>query len=332
MSSLGDKPFLPVGFWAPRRFLQTLLRPRLWHSVLYAPVSVRLTPESFLPVARWPTLTEWSYDSRKHGGRICVAFSSRYGFELYALRWRTIANALWKLISRQPSISFTGIRVDIGDCEDSSVPPDTFRFAKLPDDPHDLIPNAHLLGSRRRLPLASRWEEKADSIYFRGAMTGPASWDNPRIAACLAASQIRGGDCKLTSYSQVQPAFVAQLMAANLTGAPDSPAAMNRHRYLLDIDGNTSSWDRFWMIGTLGGVPVRFENRWQEFWHSSMRAGEHYIDADRHSLPHVIEDLRGRPSVTHAICAAAAEFVRSRLSSTAIQSAFETAWLSRVDT
>ena len=233
------------------------------------------------------------------------------------------------MVSKRPNLSFSDVAVDISDCVDGSIPPDTLRFARLPGDPHELIPNAHLLGPRRRLPRASPWNRKHDTVYFRGALTGGESWDNPRVAACIAARDIRGGDCKLTHFPNSTPDFVDRLRAAGLVAPYDRPRELNHHRYLVDIDGNTSSWDRFRLTGLLGSVPIRFETKWQEYWHALATPGEHYATADRHTLDDVVENLRTRPALAHAIRKAAGDLAVSVLSPDATQSAFEDVWVRR---
>jgi hypothetical protein len=249
---------------------------------------------------------------------------------VFAPRWRVISNALWRMIAKRPTISFSDIAVDISDCNDGTVPRDTLRFAKLPGEPHNLIPNAHLLGPRKRLPRAISWTAKRDSLYFRGALTGGESWDNPRVSVCVIASAVPQADCKLTGFPpHLNRDFVDRVRAAGIVASRDRPRELNHHRYLLDVDGNTSSWDRFRLIGLFGSVPIRFETKWEEFWHPLSTPGEHYATADRHTLGDVVENLRARPAIANAIRTAAADLAVSALSPHAIQSAFEEVWLRR---
>ena len=74
-----------------------------------------------------------------------------------------------------------------------------------------------------------------------------------------------------------------------------SEKALNRHRYLLDIDGNSSSWHRFWLIGTFGCVPIRFEAKWVEYWHEKLEEGANYLYANRETLSDVVDSLRKQP-------------------------------------
>jgi hypothetical protein len=323
--------YRPIGFWAPRSAWNVALRPRLWHRLLHTPVSVRIDPHRD---RRHATLVRCSRVPGRHGGRLCLAFGSHDCFEGLAHRWRAVADAIGRLVARQPRLTFDEILIDVSDCGDASVPRETLRFARLPGDPHDLIPNAQLLGRRRRFPPALSWESKTDTVYFRGSLTGEVqSLENPRVAACLLGREYPTTfDCKLTQFPQTSAAFQADLERLGVVGLPESFTSLNRHRYLLDIDGNTSSWDRFWMIGMFGAVPIRFETRWEESWHVAIRDGEHFVSATRDTLVDVVGALRADPARARAITVAAAAVVRDILSPAAVQRGFEETWLRRVDT
>ena len=169
MKTANPISFRPVGFWAPRSAVNVALRPRLWRNISHAPVSVRFEKSDW---SRFPTIVRWSYSPDANEGRLCLTFTSSDTYSSLACRWRAVANALWRMVGAHPGTAFCEIPVDIGDCFDSSVPASTFRFAKMPGDPHDLLPNAYFLDRRHRLPPAIPWERKYDSVYFRGSLTG----------------------------------------------------------------------------------------------------------------------------------------------------------------
>ena len=329
MTSPNQTHFKPVGFWAPLTAVNVALRPRLWRNVRHAPVSVRFEECEW---SRFPTVVRWSYSPTENSGRLCLSFTSEETYCTLAYRWRAVANALWRMISTRSGIAFHEIPVDIGDGSDESVPISTFRFARLSGDPHDLIPNSYFLGRRTRLPQEIPWERKRDSIYFRGSLTGLSQGrENARVAACLVSRSIAGADCKLTSFPQSSTKFEKELRLEGITAGADPVDAINHYRYLLDIDGNTSSWHRFWLTGMFRGVPIRFETQWQECWHDVIHDGEHYVSATRHNLREVIADLRIHPKKAREIANAAAGFVRGSLSSDGSQRMFEKAWLRRID-
>jgi len=324
-----QRTFRPVGFWAPRSLPYTLLRPRLWRTAWHRPVSVRCADPG---AARYGSANVvcWTYDRAVHGPRLCLEFMNEQTVDAWRFRWRAIADALWRMIDGRPEIVFHDIPVDVSDCVEATLPGDVFRFARRPGDPHELLPTPQLL---KRHPLRSRpvpWGRKRDSVFFRGAATGAPEYEaNARAAACRAARAIAGGDCKLTTFADAGPEFRARAEQDGIVARRDKPSAMNHHRYLLDVDGHTSSWDRFRLIGECEGVPIRFETAWEECWHGQLLEGANFVAASRTTLAEVIEGLRGSPTRARAIAAEASRLARQVLSPAGAQRMLEAAWLRR---
>ena len=328
MNQILEKGFQQVGFWAPRNALNFAIRPRLWRQVFHAPVSIRFEESEW---SQHPTVVRWTYSQRLQKNRLQLTFTSEDYYKRFADRWRVVSDALSLLIKHHPNIEFKDVPVDISDCTDASVPENTFRFAKLTNDPHDLIPNPYLLKRNRRVWRSTEWESKKDTLYFRGALTGTLqSFDNSRVAACIAAKKIINSDCGLSLFPQTQPTFLATLRSQDLCAKKDPTKTLNKHRYLLDIDGNTSSWHRFWLIGTFGCVPIRFETKWVEYWHENIEEGKHFSYANRETLIQVVDFLRKHPEKAMSIANNASEFVRNELSPGCAQKFFEEAWLRRI--
>ena len=330
MNSSGDAMFRPVGFWAPRPFHYWLLRPRLWKTCAHRPASIRFASVRDA-AARSESVVAFTYDEKAYGRRICLEFTSQTACDLWRFRWRPLANSLWRLIDARPTLAFHGIPVDVSDCIDGSLPPVVFRFARRPGDPHALLPNPYLLERDKLRIRPLPWAEKKDSIYFRGAATGsPAYEENTRVIACLAAKSMPRSDCHLTGAIGPSRAFMERARGDGILVGRQHPSAMNLHRYVLDIDGHSSSWDRFRRIGLCGGVPIRFETAWEESWHADLVAGVHFVAATRETLGDVVRDLRASPARAQAIATAAHRFVVERLSAAGVQAMLEDAWLARV--
>lgn len=328
MGASRQTSFKAIGFWAPRPLVNVLLQPRLWNNIRRGPVKIRFEESEW---SRFPTVVRFSYAPPQEHGSLCLTFTNRVSYTDHAHRWRAVADAVWRVIKKHSGVSFQDIPVDIGDCIDSTIPATTFRFSKRPNDPHDLIPNAYSLDRRRQLPAALPWEKKRDAVYFRGSLTGSTQTrDNPRVAACLLSRKIPGGDCKLTNFSQTPATFRQELELDGVACHPAPIEMVNHHRYVLDIDGNSSSWDRFWEIGMFRSVPIRFETEWQECWHDHISDGEHFVSATRTNLEVVLDGLRSCPRKAEAIADAAAKIARGPLSRQGTQHLFETAWLRRV--
>ena len=173
---------------------------------------------------------------------------------------------------------------------------------------------------------------KKDSLYFRGAITGQLqSLENPRVAACLAAKQIPDADCKLTSFPQTTASLVNEIKTRKLSAKKDKVFALNKHRYLLDIDGNTSSWHRFLLTDTFGCVPIRFETQWIECWHKHLKVNHSFVPATRHTLTEDIDSLRKQPDKAIFIARNASSITRKFLSLNHSQKMFEEAWFDRCE-
>ena len=191
---------------------------------------------------------------------------------------------------------FRSVQVDVSDSTDSSLPADVLRFVRRPGDPHRLIPNPYLLSQGRRWRPARPWMLKSNKLFFRGSATGSSDFDsNARVALCTAAKDIPNSDCKITGIQQVDSEFVARCRDAGILCKKTRAKEMNRHRFLADVDGNTSSWDRYFLTGYFHGLPIRFETGWEECWHGHLIDGENFVRADRHTLAVVINRLRSRP-------------------------------------
>jgi hypothetical protein len=145
------RSYTAISFWAPQGIFYTAVRPRLWRSAWHAPVSIRIVPVLGSTQAGDEPIVRCSYDPALYGQRLCLTFQSHDAYRRLHVRWRILADALWRLVKRRPDVVFADIPVDISDCGDAKVPRDVFRFVKRSGDPHDLLHNLHLLGPRRRL-------------------------------------------------------------------------------------------------------------------------------------------------------------------------------------
>jgi len=330
MSGTSKADFRPVGFWAPRPFHYWMVRPRLWKAVTHRPVAIRIAAVGEA-TGRSGSVVAFTFDERAHGRRMCLEFASPDACDLWRFRWRPLANALWRMVDAYPALSFHAVPVDASDCIDGGLHPDVFRFARRPGEPHELLPNPYLLERDRLRPRTITWEDKNDSVYFRGAATGSAVYeDNPRVVACLLAKSIPASDCRVVRASEAGEEFMARARRDGILTPRQDPAVMNRHRYILDVDGHSSSWDRFRRIGLCGSVPIRFETTWQEVWHADLVEGVHFVAATRHTLADVVRDLRANPVRAEAIATAAHRFVVERLSAAGVQAMLEAAWSARI--
>jgi len=307
--------FEPVSRWHPEGPTFWATRPRrAFRALAHGSVGIRFAAQPA------PTVTTWTFDRRRYGDRVNITFASPAQAKQFMIRWRILADAIHAISRMDPSFACHGVRIDLGDSIAPDAPADVLAFARLPGSHTRLIPNPDLLRRRSWLPPARAWHRKSDTLYFRGSSTGTADYEaNARVSLCRAARTIPRADCRLSRLKQIDRAFAGRLKADGLTGLRHPPAWLNRHRLLVEADGNSSSWDRYMLIGTFGAVPIRFETVWQECWHDLLEDGVNCVVANRHTLPGIVERLRASPDEAHRIALAASRTVAEDLSREALE-------------
>ena len=298
-----------VSRWQPGGVLHQLRNPqRFIRALTSAPVAIGFDSE--LP----HSTTLWTFVPSSHDGRIVIRFRSESDFCRLVARWRLLANILhtFGMTNRRLRIHEALINLDdgVGD-----VPPNLFSFARRRGSRSGLIPNPYLLKSQRLLPAPRPWERKTEKVYFRGVGTGSTDYGcNVRVALCKVAKTIPDSDCRIITDAKTDQLFSQRLTQDALVGTKRPLKEMNRHKFLVDVDGNASSWDRYKYIGLFGGVPIRFECAFEEYWHDFLVDGVNCVVADRYSLPHVVERLRSRPREAREIAMSAQRLVAEHLS------------------
>jgi len=319
--------FLSFRRWAPK-YWQYLLRKFYWRPLFTGPPLGFCTAEFEEPslIGR-PWIYRFSFDPQAFGDRICLKVAPCDPATIDLKRLQIMVAALWQLRCWRPDLIYRNVHVDTSDCIDGDLPAYVLRVAKRPGEPHPLLPNLHLLSERRGIPKAKPWAQKADTCWFRGAATGDVDFENnKRVAVCRLAGQITGVDSKLTSVPSGSAEFIENCQAAGILASPTSFTEMNNHRYLLDVDGNTTSWDRYLRIGLLGGVPIRFEPHWTEYWHEHLAEGKNVVTVDRTTFADQLAALRCDERRSKAIAQRASELVRTELSREAVLRAFADRW------
>lgn len=308
--------FRPLSRLYGQDWLQLATHPRkLLRAVRHAPVAVR-----FDAAVGPPSVTRWTYDRGRHGDVVNIEFVSPDQMRRFTRRWRDVADAIRESGREDPSFSFWRARIDLGDGVWHGTADDALAFARRPGSTVGLLPNTYLLRSRPWLPAALPWDRKADTLYFRGTSTGAQVFDeNSRVVLCRLAKTLPRADCLISRMRQIDAGFARRLAEERLLGRRQSLSRLNRHRFLADVDGNTSSWDRYLLIGLFGGVPIRFETSWEECWHDLLVDGVTCAVADRRSLPAVLERLRSRPGEAEEIARNATAVATTGLSRAAMR-------------
>jgi hypothetical protein len=304
-----------VSRWHPEGPAFWLTRPRrTLRAFTHAPAAIRFDPS--LP----PNVTRWTFSHQTHDGRVVVAFNEPASVGRLLIRWRLLADIIRHIARNDRGLFFRDVLIDLGDGVGTDAPPALLAFARRPGSRARLIPNPYLLRPRPWLGPALPWILKRDSVYFRGASTGAIEYDgNTRVALCRVAKTIPRADCRVSRIKQVDERFAARLEQEGLVGWRMPAWAMNGQRFLVEADGNSSSWDRYMLIGSFGGVPIRFECEWEECWHGLLVDGVNCVVADRHTLPEVVDRLRSRPREAMTIARAASSTVAESLGLTSLR-------------
>lgn len=132
------------------------------------------------------------------------------------------------------------------------------------------------------------WTDRRPSLVWRGSSTGLLQQtacgldDLPRYRMCKYAAQLgSAADVALTGIVQAANPLEEALIHERVTREgllrPFIPMTeMARHRFILDIDGNSNSWN-FMQKLRLGCCVLRVESRWQQWFEDRLTAWEHYI-------------------------------------------------------
>lgn len=301
--------YRPISRWQPRGMFYELRNPRrLIQALANTPVTIGF--DSDLP----PSTTSWTFAPPSHDSRVAIQFRSESDLVRLTGRWRLLANILHKRGMVDRRVRFRETLIHLGDGCTGDTPPNVFAFARRRGSQAGLIPNPFLLATQRRLPNALPWNSKTETVYFRGTTTGSSDYaSNVRVALCKVAKTIPNADCGIAADEHTDTQFAKRVIQDDLFGSRQPLESMNRHKYLVDADGNSSSYDRYKFSGLFGGVPIRFESGWEECWHELLVDGVNCVQTDRYSLPDAVERLRSRPREAYEIAMAAQRVVKKHL-------------------
>ncbi|GJL81401.1 MAG: hypothetical protein DHS20C01_10350 [marine bacterium B5-7] len=175
-----------------------------------------------------------------------------------------------------------------------------------------LIPDIYFINGystlRMRVREAAtriRWQDKIDSAIWRGSPTGRANnaenWqENLRVRLCLYARENPECiDAKLTSFAQSTVEASQLMQHANINGDRVPEHKQMFFKYILNVDGNSSSWGgTFWKLLS-NSVMVhilddRRDSNPQHDTYGLMRYSQwyhHWLEKDKHYLSCKVQDL-----------------------------------------
>jgi hypothetical protein len=170
----------------------------------------------------------------------------------------------------------------------------------------------------------SPWEEKTPVAFWRGVTTGGRFEDEafrkaPRARLVLTSlAEPDLVDARFTALKQGAEQN-PELRDPRYRGSVVSPAESLRFRYLVDVDGNSSSWSRMlWLLRSNSAV-LKQTSPFLQWYYPWLVPGRHFVplEPDLDDLPSVVRSLRDRDVEAHAIADAGRAFALECLSTLA---------------
>ena len=151
-------------------------------------------------------------------------------------------------------------------------------FCKQVNDPTAVcVPDAHYIASRGHAALAARvdahsvpWERRTAVAVFRGTMDygEPTNFIAPRTDL---------------NHRRFLLRHVRDHGLEPLVDVAATPLPLERmlgHRYLLDVDGFTNTWDAlFWKLYS-GSVVIKHRSIWKQWFYDDLVPGVHYVPVE----------------------------------------------------
>jgi hypothetical protein len=169
-------------------------------------------------------------------------------------------------------------------------------------------------------PDLGSWDERAPSIIWRGSTTGlfgqtlESLGDLPRYRLCRLGRELGSrADLGITDVVQSVPEHTDlirdRLKDEGVFRDFVQFAEMGRHRFIMDIDGNASSWN-FMMKLRLGCCVLRVESPWRQWFSDRLIPWKHYVPvaADLSDFLARAEWCFAHPAESAAIAAAGKQF------------------------
>jgi hypothetical protein len=206
-------------------------------------------------------------------------------------------------------------------------------------EPEFLVPDPDFVLSqgyeaeRTAFASAPAWEERVDTLYWRGADSGVGRYSNPEDAPRLAI-------CRL---SQAHPGLIdaaitrierrtnwegnrAYYIARGYLRPAEEQSQILRYRYQIDIDGNSNAWAGLF-LKLLSGSPVlkvTSEFGFRQWYYQDLKPWENFVPVrpDLADLPEALSRLRAHPADARRIGANGAALARSMTLATELPKAF----------
>lgn len=175
---------------------------------------------------------------------------------------------------------------------------------------------ARALGAAPPVP----WRQRSDVLIWRGSTTGLGAITAPamvaadgaltlRTRACLALRDVPGCDVKFSSVVQTsdRQGDEARLRAAGLLGGRVGTGQWVRHKFALDMDGNTNAWSNLFERLLLGCCVIKVASPlgFRQWYYDDLVPWRHFVPvvADLSDLVATLAWCRAHPAECEAIAA-----------------------------
>ena len=132
------------------------------------------------------------------------------------------------------------------------------------------------------------WESKTDAVGFYGSTTGSRNpTTNQRIKTCMWARDHRHfTDFHITNIVQMDPQVVFNKVPdiQQVLTHPVHHTALYKYKFLLDIPGNTCSWDRVPLVLNSNSLLFKMPCDDVCFYYPLMHQKEHFISVNHHNM------------------------------------------------
>lgn len=132
-----------------------------------------------------------------------------------------------------------------------------------------------------------KWNEKSNRACFFGTTTGNTNpLVNERIQCCLWAKDKSFCDMYITKVAQIPVQELIQKIPNfnDIIHPPVSPLDMFKYKYLVDIPGNTCSWDRVPTILNSRSLLLKMPCNDMCWYYPLLHDTEHYVETTKEKL------------------------------------------------
>lgn len=160
------------------------------------------------------------------------------------------------------------------------------------------------------------WDDKLDRICFFGTTTGNSDpLLNERIQTCLWAKNKPFCDMYITKVAQIPVQEIVQKIPNfnDIIHNPVPPSHMFKYKYMLDIPGNTCSWDRVPLVLNSRSLLFKMPCNDMCWYYPLLHDKEHFVNIQKENMQDMMSFFKTNPNFATSITIRANAFVKEYL-------------------